>query len=575
LGFIAARSWLVAFLVGIVGLAACAPGQSPAGPAAAVSGQPAVPARPLVILIRVEPNDIAAKSLRQAGTILATTKRLFNATLALLDDRGVPRPYLVEALPQLDTESWRLLPDGRMETTYRLKPNLSWHDGMPLTTDDFVFAWRVYTAPELGSAASVPQSLIEEVRGADGNAVLIRWRQTYAEAGILTDGFAPLPRHILGEAFEAGPGWAEAFAAHPYWTREYVGVGPYRVERWEPGAEIEAAAFAGHVLGRPRIERLVVRWNSDPNAALAIMLAGEAHLSADTSLQTQHASVLRREWAPRNGGAILLKPDLWRAVSFQLRPDLATPRAILDARVRKAFAHAIDKGVLNDVLFEGNGFMSETIIPPTVDYFPPVDAVVPKYPLDPRRGEQLMVEAGFERPPEGMYVSRSEGRTTFEVKTNAGAQFEAEMSILASGWRQAGFDMREAVNPAALAQDSQVRAVFPSLFTFSSGLGDQTLIGYTTSGIPRPENRWTGQNRGGWANPEFDRLVERYTAILDWSLRTPVIVEMARLFNEELPAITLYFQPSVFAHVAALQGPRLVAPQSAITWNIQEWYWQG
>ena len=46
---------------------------------------------------------------------------------------------------------------------------------------------------------------------------------------------------------------------------------------------------------------------------------------------------------------------------------------------------------------------------------------------------------------------------------------------------------------------------------------------------------------------------------------------MTRIFNDDLPAITLYFQPSVFAHAAALRGPRVVAPDSAITWNIQEW----
>jgi peptide/nickel transport system substrate-binding protein len=553
-------------------LTACTPRPTPAtSTASAPDARPAEPARPLVILIRVEPADIAAKSLRQAGTILTTTKRLFNATLALLDDRAVPRPYLVESLPQLDTDSWRVFPDGRMETTYRLRPNLTWHDGKPLSAQDFVFAWRVYTSPELGSAATVPQSVMEEVLAPDPNTVVIRWSRSYADAGVLTDGFAPLPRHILEDAFEAGPNWGEAFAAHPFWTREYVGLGPYRVDNWEPGAKIEASAFAGHVLGRPKIERIVVRWNSDPNAALAVMLAGEAHLSADTSLQTQNGSVLKREWATRNGGTVLLKPDLWRAVSFQMRPELTDPRATLDVRVRKALAHTIDRQVLNDTLFEGDGFMSETIIPPTVDYYPALDRVLPKYPFDPRRSEQLMADAGFTKGPDGTYSSSSEGRLSPELKTNGGAQFEFEMSVLAGTWRQAGFDFREAVNPAALAQDSQVRASFPSLFAASSSLGEPALVGYTTSGIPRPENRWTGGNRGGWSNAEFDRLAERFTATLDRTQRGLVIAEMTRVFNEDLPAITLYFQPSVFAYVSALRGPQLVAPDSAITWNIQEW----
>jgi ABC-type transport system substrate-binding protein len=74
--------------------------------------------------------------------------------LVLNDDRESPTPYLAEALPTANTDTWRILPDGRMETIYRLRPSLTWHDGAPLTAADFVFAWRVYATPELGQGAS-------------------------------------------------------------------------------------------------------------------------------------------------------------------------------------------------------------------------------------------------------------------------------------------------------------------------------------------------------------------------------------------------------------------------------------
>jgi peptide/nickel transport system substrate-binding protein len=81
---------------------------------------------------------------------------LFNATLALIDDKAVPRAQLVNSLPQLNSDTWRVFPDGRMETTYRLKPNLTWHDGQPLTADDFVFSWRMYTTPDFGVTTQPP-----------------------------------------------------------------------------------------------------------------------------------------------------------------------------------------------------------------------------------------------------------------------------------------------------------------------------------------------------------------------------------------------------------------------------------
>ena len=48
------------------------------------------------------------------------------------------------------------LNDGKMETTYRLKPNLTWHDGTPLTAGDFVFSYQLYSTPEVGQGTLPP-----------------------------------------------------------------------------------------------------------------------------------------------------------------------------------------------------------------------------------------------------------------------------------------------------------------------------------------------------------------------------------------------------------------------------------
>ncbi len=145
----------------------CAPGQ----PGQSSQGQPAAqaprPERTMVMALRVEPATMAARGLGSAAVATKASGRLFNAALDLIDDRNLPRPYLAEALPQLNTENWLVFPDGRMETTYHLKPNLTWHDGTPFSAEDFVLAWRVYSQQELGNAAAPPVSLMEEVSAPD------------------------------------------------------------------------------------------------------------------------------------------------------------------------------------------------------------------------------------------------------------------------------------------------------------------------------------------------------------------------------------------------------------------------
>jgi peptide/nickel transport system substrate-binding protein len=147
-----------------------------------------------------------------------------------LDPRGAPNPFLVERLPELSSGSWRVAADGTMETTYRLHAGLTWHDGQPLTADDFVFAFDVYSTPALGAAAVPPFSYIGDVVARDATTVVIGWKRTCPGAGGLGYDFPPLPRHILEAAL--GSLQADVFAALPFWTDEYVGAGPWKLEEW-------------------------------------------------------------------------------------------------------------------------------------------------------------------------------------------------------------------------------------------------------------------------------------------------------------------------------------------------------
>src|SRR5436853_6715655 len=127
-----------------------------------------------------------------------------------------------------------------METTYKLKPDLTWHDGKPLTADDFVFGYQVYSVKTLGGTFfSTPQDQMDDVSAGDPRTLVIKWRNLYPLAGTLTTNlFEPLPRHILEgpfASFQQDPSTLDSFLSLPFWTVEYVGADPFKVEQWEPG----------------------------------------------------------------------------------------------------------------------------------------------------------------------------------------------------------------------------------------------------------------------------------------------------------------------------------------------------
>lgn len=558
----------------VISTTGCAGGLPAGGPDRQSAAAPGEPQRTLVMANRAEPPSIAAKRLETSSVTWGTTLRLANAYLTLADDRAIPRPYLAERLPQLNTDTWRVLPDGRMETAYHLKPNLIWHDGAPLSAEDFVFAWQLYSTPELGVGLEPPISLIEEVDAPDPRTVLVRWRASYPEAGQLGSNLPPVPKHVLDRPFREARERSDfdSLIGHRYWNLEYVGAGPFRLERWEPGAFIDLVAFDGHVLGRPRIDRLQLRFISDANTLLANLLSGEVHLSVDDSIRFQQGAVLRREWEPGKLGSVLVGPTQWRYTYIQLRSELAKPLALMDLRVRRALAHTLDRQSLNDGLFDGEGMMTETMIPSMAPVFGAVDRAIAKYPYDARRAEQLMAEAGWAKSGDGFFTGPGEGRFSADLKVLQSAHNDAEAAIMAAGWRQVGFDVREGAFTAAQGRDAQARATFSGMHsTSSSDLGERQFATNQSSQIPTTANRWRGGNRSGWANLEHDRLFETFSTTLDRSARDELVVRMAKLFSEELPGLSLYFGLGVVAHVAGLRGPQVVPPEANISWNIHEW----
>ena len=566
--------WSICALLGATVLMSCAPAEPAASQRTSSPANQAETARP-VQLIRIanqeEPVHLSPKPPGGAY-IPRLIPRLFNAELTYQDERQAYHPELAEQLPQLGTDSWQVFPDGQMETTFRLKPNLTWHDGTALSVEDFVFAFQVYGSADLGQARAAPQGMMRDVVARDARTVVIRWRELYPGADSLARGsgsfgapFPPLPRHILEEPLQRGN--PDAFATHAYWSAEYVGLGPFRLDRWERGAFLEASAFDGYVLGRPKLDRIRIVFRSDPNTIVANFLAGEVDLNAEEALRLEHGLILRREWEARGAGVVQFFVSGGRRMNVQFHPERVKAPALLDLRVRRALALAIDKEALNQALFDGFGPPAETWAQPSDEIFPDIQRVITRYPYDLRLAGQQLADAGYTKGPDGIYTSATTGRLEMQLTYAADPQYDKEAAILADGLKQAGIDI--SINGLSRAQwrDPAARAEFSALMI--QGGGELENL-YGASEIPTPQNRYAGNNRGSWLSSEYDRLQDAFGVTLDRLQRKTQLVQMAKIVSEEIPAIPLNYTGKVVAYVPRLHG---VIPEDRIGgyWNVHLW----
>jgi peptide/nickel transport system substrate-binding protein len=555
-------------------LTACA-GQAPAQRAGQPAPSAATASRPLVVLTRGEPISLALRAFQTVGGG-SYPHLVLNATFDDQDEQGNPFPVLPEALPQLNTDTWRVFPDGSMETTYRLRAGAAWHDGKPLDAADFIFAWQVYANPASGTAAVPPVGEMQEVSAPDSRTVVIRWRRPYPGAGVLSirtqSGFGPLPRHILEQPYREES--YDVFANHPFWTDEYIGLGPYRLERWERGQEIDAVAFDQFVLGRPKIDRLRILIANDSNAAVASLLSGNADIALDYVLQYPDGAVLQQQWAGNNAGRVIFNPTLLWFGQIQFRPDQISTPALLDVRFRRALTHGMDKNGLNEALMGGTAIVTDGLLSPRATYYAAIDPALNKYPYDTRRAQQLLDEMGLQRGADGYYLGLDGQPFSLEVLSLSNPSWESEGTIVIEGYRRLGLNTTLRILPSALFGDGQARATFGAMQLTGTGGFERAMGQLSSVAISRPDNRWQGTNRGAWSNPEYDRLWNVYNTALDLPTQIDLLAQMERFQTGEVPTIPMYYTPTITPYRTGLTGPDLrTGGNSDTLLKIWEWRW--
>lgn len=235
-------------------------------------------------------------------------------------------PFLVEALPAVGNDGLEVRPDGHFEVRWRLRANLRWSDGHPLTSDDVRFAFE-----------ASPDARVVSIQTPDARTVRVLYNGVLARA---LDGVTPLPRHRLGAVFRRG-GYDAVTEARR--TTVLPGTGPYRVVSFAPNEGLVLEANP-HFLGRPpAIARVEVRCLRDHAALAQAFERGELDLLAPSALTAAEADALAVR-APQavsqraSNQLFVLQPD----------PDLAS---LQDVVVRTALLQAIDREALARALF--------------------------------------------------------------------------------------------------------------------------------------------------------------------------------------------------------------------------------
>lgn len=481
-----------------------------------------------------------------ANSVEGQVARLAFEPFIDVDASGKSVPVLLSRIPTVANGD--LSRDGRV-ITYRLRRNVRWQDGPPVTARDVLFTLRAIVDPRNPVRSREGYDRIATAERLDDYTLRVRLRSPWAPAvaTFFTYGTAPqyvLPEHVLAGRSNLAQ---DEFGAHP------IGNGPFRFVRWERGERLIYEANPGYWRGRPAVSRLDLHIVPDPGTNLTLLRSD----AIDWNLI-----------APAQQAALGGKPDLAYAIApLALVAGIALNTAhppLDDVRVRRALAASIDRTGISRKITYGRYPPIDTAQPLT-SWAHDRGAHLPVY--DPRAADALLDAAGWKRGPSGLrmkagrpfaltYVQFPETTTGVRVATVVQSELAA---------RGVGITIKSISNAQLFLPASQGG-------TLAGGAFDLAYVPWPMGADP--DDSFLLACRGAanymrWCDPMVDALERRAIEIPDRAPRAALYAQIARRVAAAVPIVYLFNPAYVYAYSRRLHG---FAPNAFLpTWNAAAW----
>lgn len=469
-----------------------------------------VPEGFLVVGIGASPNGFDPRLNSDEGS--ERVAQLVYSRLLELDDNLRPVPALAERLDRPDPLTW----------VVTLRPGIRFHDGRELTSADVVYTLRSILDPATASPLRGAYRSVVSVEATDARTIRIQLREpvesfpTQLVVSIVPDG--------------SGPG----LRTHP------IGSGPYRFVRAQADDRIVLERFDGYYRGAPANRGIVLRiLPDDTMRGLELRHGGADLVINDVPPDLVHAL------DGRDGLRVVTAPGTdYSYIGINTRD----PR-LGDARLRRALARAVDRQAIVTHLRRSLAGVATGILPP-ISWAVAPD--VPRFDYDPAAARRALDEAGYPDPDGDGPAPRL--RLTLKISTNEFARLQA--TVLQENFRAVGVevDVRQQEFATLFADVVKGNFQMVTLQWVGGAVADPDILRRVFHSDQVPPG---GFNRGRYANPEVDRLLDAATIATGEAERRRLYQEVQRRVAEDQPYISLWYRTNAAVMRAELEGLRL------------------
>lgn len=503
--------------------------------------------------------------------------------LASYDENGNMVPRLAVEIPTLANGG---VAKDLKSITWKLKPDIVWSDGTPLTADDVVFTTLYCLTPGGGCSKLANFADLDKAEAIDPHTVTIRFKiPKPSPYGPFVGAETPV---LQKEQFKDCLG-----AKAPQCTKQNfapIGTGPFKVAEFKANDSIRYVANEKYRdPAKPAFASIYLKGGGDPaSAARAVLETGEFDYAWNTQVEPE---ILERMAKTGKGDIIVAFGNYLERMHLNFtnsRPEAGDKRSVYDdgsnphpvlkdPAMRRALSLAIDRQLLVDAGYGRSGKVTCNVVPaPEIYTSTNVDWC--KTP-DVAKANKILDEAGWVKGRDGVRVKNGV-RASLLYQTSTNSVRQATQALIKQMWSDIGVEteLRNIAGSVFFGADPSSpdtsQKFFADVEMFSwvyVGTDPETnLVGSTCKDIPSPKNNWLGTNFSRYCNAAYDKLAEELTQTAEPAARAVLVKKMNDMLIEDGAMIPLIYRGRISAQSKQLVGHRLNAWDSEL-WNIADW----
>ena len=482
--------------------------------------------------------------------------------ITAFDEHGVNVCILCETLPTVENGLARIVdrPNGQkgMDVTLKLKSDLKWGDGVPVTARDIAFTWEMGSNPSIGFSNYNPWNRPDGVDVVDDRTAVLHLPS-------IMPGFNSwdqiLPEHLEGPIYaenKTGETYIKQTLYNRAPTTPGLWNGPFLFSSYQPGTRI---VMERNPQFQPaaKLDRIILSYRDNSSALVQNLLAGAIDAVPVSPGGISFAQMLDLRKSYPDKFAYYADPgDNLERIAVNLdNPIMA------DVRVRRALLLGIDRKALTDSLFNGLQPVADGPLPDSSPFF---NTAMASYPYNRDNAKALLAEAGWTPGSDGVCRNAQGEKLSLEFVTTAGNQTRQQITqVIQSQLKQICVEIvpkyvaLQEYNTTMLHHRAFKHLLMGSI-DFPPSASPRIVLG--SDRIPTEANGWSGNNFSAYRNPAMDAVTARIDAAVQEADAKAAWLDLQRIYAEDLPLLPLYFYARAYVASKDIQDfvPTTVDP---------------